>query len=119
MSVFFGSSLKMGIETVLDTVGFETMIADADLIFTGEGKIDSQSLRGKAVIGIARRAKKQNIPVIAVVGGAEGDMTPAYDEGVTAVFTINRLPQPLSESSRFTAENLAFAMDNILRTLCI
>lgn len=119
MSVFFGSTLKMGIETVLDTVGFETMIADADLIFTGEGKIDSQSLRGKAVIGIARRAKKQNVPVIAVVGGAEGDMTAAYDEGVTAVFTINRLPQPLSESSRFTRENLAFAVENILRTLCI
>ena len=119
MSVFFGSSLKMGIETVLDTVGFDTMIADADLIFTGEGKIDSQSLRGKAVIGIARRAKKQNVPVIAVVGGAEGDMSAAYDEGVTAVFTVNRLPQPLSESSRFTAENLAFAMENILRALCI
>lgn len=119
MSVFFGSALKMGIETVLDTVDFETMIADADLIFTGEGKIDSQSLRGKAVIGIARRAKKQDVPVIAVVGGAEGDMTAAYDEGVTAVFTINRLPMPLSESSCFTRENLAFAVENILRTLRI
>jgi len=119
MSVFFGSRLQMGIETVLDTVGFDEMIADADLIFTGEGKIDSQSLGGKVVIGIARRAKKQAKPVIAIVGGAEGDMTPAYAEGVTAVFSINRLPMPLSESRAFTKENLAFAADNLLRALMI
>ena len=117
MAVFFGSKLQMGIETVLDTVGFDGMIRDADVIFTGEGKIDSQSLGGKAVIGIARRAKKQGIPVIAVVGGAEGDMQAAYDEGVSAVFSINRLPMPLSESRAYTRENLAFAMENILRLM--
>ena len=55
----------MGIQTVLDTVKFDEMIADADYIFTGEGKLDSQSLRGKVVIGIAERAKKQNKKVIA------------------------------------------------------
>ena len=52
----FGSRLQMGIETVLDTVNF-TIAHDADMIFTGEGKIDSQSIRGKVVIGVARRAK--------------------------------------------------------------
>ena len=119
MAVFFHSALRMGIETVLDTVQFDRIIADADLIFTGEGKIDSQSLSGKVVIGVARRAKKQNKPVIAVVGGAEGDLSPAYGEGVTAVFTVNRLPVPLSESRHYTKENLAFAMDNILRTLSV
>ena len=119
MAVFFGSRLQMGIETVLDTVGFDGMIRDADVIFTGEGKIDSQSLGGKAVIGIARRAKKNGTPVIAVVGGAEGDMSAAYEEGVSAVFSINRLPMPLSESRAFTKENLAFAMENILRLMGI
>ena len=59
MIAFFGSRLQMGIQTVLDTVKFDEMIADADYIFTGEGKLDSQSLRGKVVIGIAERAKKQ------------------------------------------------------------
>ncbi len=117
MTVFFGSDLQMGIDTVLDTVRFDEIIADADVIFTGEGKIDSQSLGGKVVIGVARRAKKQGKPVIAVVGGAEGDLSPAYGEGVTAVFTVNRLPMPLSESRHFTKENLAFAMENILRVL--
>lgn len=117
MAVFFGSQLQMGIETVLDTVGFDEMIRDADVIFTGEGKIDSQSLGGKAVIGIARRAKRCGKPVIAVVGGAEGEMAEAYAEGVSAIFTINRLPMPLSESRAFTRENLAFAMENILRLM--
>ena len=119
MTAFFDSALVMGIEAVLDTVRFDEMIADADVIFTGEGRLDSQSLSGKAVIGIARRAKKQNKPVIAVVGGAEGDLTRAYDEGVTAVFTVNRLPEPLSVSRRFTKDNLQFAMENVLRLLTV
>ena len=117
MVAFFGSSLQMGIETVLDTVDFDSIVAGADAVFTGEGKIDSQSLRGKVVIGVARRAKKQNVPVIAVVGGADLDVDDAYDEGVKAIFTINRLPQDLSISSAFSDVNLAFAMDNILRMM--
>ena len=117
MMAFFNSVLQMGIETVLDTVGFDGIISDADVIFTGEGKIDSQSLRGKVVIGVARRSKKQGVPVIAVVGGSDLNMEPAYEEGVKAIFTINRLPQDLSVSSAFSRENLAFAMDNILRMM--
>ena len=119
MVAFFNSKLKMGIDTVLSTVGFDDVIKDADVIFTGEGKIDSQSLRGKVVIGVARRAKLACVPVIAVVGGADGDMSSAYEEGVTAVFSINRLPQDFSVSRFNSAENLAFATENILRTLKI
>lgn len=117
MMAFFDSTLQMGIETVLNTVAFDSLISDADVIFTGEGKIDSQSLRGKVVIGVARRAKKQAKPVIAVVGGSDLGMEPAYEEGVKAIFTINRLPQDLSVSKAFSRENLAFAMDNILRMM--
>lgn len=119
MVAFFGSTLKMGIDTVLDTVGFDSIISDADVVFTGEGKIDGQSLRGKVVIGVAKAAKKQGVPVIAVVGGADGDISPAYGEGVSAVFTINKLPQDFSISRYQSKENLAFAFDNILRALKI
>lgn len=117
MAAFFGSELRMGIEAVLDTVDFETAAAGADFVFTGEGKLDSQSLRGKVVIGVARRAKKLGIPLIAVVGGAEAELGQAYAEGVQAVFTINRMPQPLSESGPDSAQNLAFTMGNILRLI--
>ena len=119
MVAFFCSKLKMGIDTVLDTVGFENIISDADYIFTGEGKIDGQSLRGKVVIGVSRKAKVQGVPVIAVVGGADGDVSGAYGQGVTAIFTINKLPQDFSISRNFSKENLAFSFDNILRLIKI
>lgn len=117
MVAFFNSQLKMGIDTVLETVGFDQIIKDADYIFTGEGKLDSQSLRGKVVIGVARRARLQNKSVIAIVGGAEGDVTKAYDEGVSAVFTINKLPQDFSVSRYNSEENLEFTMENVLRLI--
>jgi len=117
MAAFFDSQLKMGIDTVLETVGFSEIVKGADAVFTGEGKIDAQSLRGKVVIGVAREAKRAGVPVIAIVGGAEGVLSEAYTEGLTAIFTINRLPQDLSVSQYRSAENLAFAVDNIFRTM--
>ena len=118
MIAFFGSRLQMGIQTVLDTVKFDQLIEDADYIFTGEGKLDSQSLRGKVVIGIAQRAKTQNKPVIAVVGGAEdSQIEQAYEMGVTAVFPINRLPEEFSVSRHRSEVNLAYPVDNILRLM--
>lgn len=117
VTAFLGASLQSGIESVLNAVDFDRAAADADLIFTGEGRLDSQSLRGKVVIGVARRAKRLGKRVIAIVGGAEGELEAAYAEGVTAVLTTNRLPEPLSRSAPRAAENLAFTMDNILRLL--
>lgn len=115
MIAFFGSHLQMGIETVLDTVGFDELLDGADVVFTGEGKMDSQSLRGKVVIGVAKRAGRKNVPVVVVAGGAEEGIDRAYDMGVTAVFSINRLPQDFSVSREHSRENMAFAMENILR----
>lgn len=117
MIAFFGSKLQMGIETVLDTVEFDKLIKDADIVFTGEGKIDSQSLRGKVVIGVAKRAKKQNVPVLAIVGGAEEGIDEVYEMGVTSIFTINRLPQDFLVSRSKSKDNLKATMDNILRLI--
>lgn len=117
MMAFFDSKLQMGIETVLDTVDFTNVIKDADMIFTGEGKIDYQSLRGKVVIGVARRAKQQNVPVTVIVGGADYNIDEAYNIGVTSIFTINRLPEAFETSRSKSAENMAFAVDNILRLI--
>ena len=118
MVAFFNAKLQMGIQTVLDTVQFDEKIADADYIFTGEGKLDAQSLRGKVVMGIAQRAQQQEKKVIAVVGGADDkNIKEVYRMGVTAVFPINRLPQDFSVSRQYSAENLSYTMDNILRLL--
>ena len=118
MMVFFGSRLQMGIQTVLDVVNFEQLAADCDYVITGEGKLDSQSLRGKVVIGVAQRSQKLDKPVIAIVGGAEdAQAAEAYDMGVTAVFPINRLPLDFSVSRHHSEENLKYTADNIMRLL--
>lgn len=119
MVAFFDASVKMGIDAVLDTVGFDDLLADADAVFTGEGKIDSQSLEGKVVCGVARRAAAKNVPVIAVVGGVDGDISPVYELGVNSVFTINRMPEDFSVSRYKSKENLSETVDNILRILKI
>lgn len=117
MIAFFDSSLQMGIETVLDNVNFDETIKDADMIFTGEGKIDTQSLRGKVVIGVAKRAKKKNVPVTVIVGGADDGIEEAYDMGVTSIFTINRLPQDFQISRSSSKKNMDSTMENILRLI--
>lgn len=117
MAAFFGGTLRPGIDLLLDTVGFDGLAKAASLVFTGEGKLDGQTAGGKAVLGVARRAKTHGLPVIAVVGGSEGDLAPLYDQGLTAVFSINRLPQALEDSAPHTAENLEHTMDNLLRLL--
>ncbi|HOT21462.1 MAG TPA: glycerate kinase [Sedimentibacter sp.] len=117
MIAFFNSVLQMGIETVLDTVKFDEIIEDADMIFTGEGRIDSQSLRGKVVIGVGKRAKNKNIPVTVIAGGAANNIDDAYDMGVTSIFTINRLPEDFEISRHKSKENLEATIDNILRLI--
>ena len=117
MFAFCGASLQSGIETVLDTVRFSDQITDVDLVITGEGKLDSQSLAGKAVIGIAERCKAQNVPVLAIVGGAERNLPQAFDLGVSAVFPIGRLPEDFSVSKNKSEENLRETADNIFRLL--
>jgi glycerate kinase len=117
MAAFFGSRLQMGIETVLDTVNFDRLLPGTDLVLTGEGKIDSQSLRGKVVIGVARRAKKQGIPVIALVGDIGDDIDGVYDEGVRAVFSTNRRAIPFQEARTRCKSDLRLTVDNLFRLL--
>jgi glycerate kinase len=117
MVAFFNSRLQMGIETILDLVEFDRLINDADLIFTGEGKIDSQSLQGKVPIGVARRAKQAGVDVVAVVGTIGNDIDAAYDLGISAIFSINPEPVPFEIAKLKSKENLAMTMDNIMRIL--
>ena len=114
MAAFFNSRLQPGIETVLDTVHFNNLLQGADLVISGEGKIDSQSLRGKVVIGVARRAKKSSVPLIAVVGDIGSDIQKAYDEGVTGIFSINRVALPYEQLKLRARDDLRLTVDNIM-----
>ena len=112
---FFNGELKSGIEIILDLIDFDNLISDADIIFTGEGQIDSQSLNGKVVIGISKRAKKQNIPVIVLAGSIGEGAEKAYDEGVSAIFSINQKAEDYSISRFKAKENLEKTIDSLLR----
>jgi glycerate kinase len=115
MTAFFGSRLRMGIETVLDTVRFDNLLSGTDIVFTGEGKIDAQSLRGKVVIGVARRAKKQGVRVVAIVGEIGDAIEAAYDEGVSGIFSIIRTAKPFKELKHRSVGDLELTMDNLFR----
>jgi glycerate kinase len=115
MVAFFGSRLQMGIETVLDTTHFDSLVEGASLVITGEGKIDTQSLRGKVVIGVARRAKKHSVPVIAIVGDIGDGIEAAYDEGVSAIFSINRVSLPFAQNRKRSRNDLRLTVDNLMR----
>ena len=114
---FLDGELRSGIETVLDCVQFDTLLQETDLVFTGEGQLDSQSLRGKVVIGVSHRAKRQNVPVVAVVGSIGEGAEAAYEEGVTSAFSINRRAEDFSVSRHKTQENFTATMDAIVRLL--
>ncbi|MEG1559519.1 MAG: glycerate kinase [Clostridia bacterium] len=115
MISFFNARLRMGIEVVLDAVRFSNMLSDADYVFTGEGKIDSQSLLGKVVIGVARRAKEKDVPVIAFVGDIGDNVDAAYSEGVTAIFSINRVAVSLKTALSRAENDLYLTVDNFIR----
>lgn len=117
MAAFCGAQLRMGIDAVLDAVGFDSLLPGTDVVFTGEGKIDSQSARGKVVSGVAARCRKAGVPVVAVVGQIGQGFEEMYQQGLTAVFSINRAAQPFAESRFHARENLALTMENIARLL--
>ena len=119
MAALLGAQMQMGIETVLDTVGFDAMLQGADLVFTGEGKLDTQSLRGKVVLGVAHRAQKAGVPVVAVVGDIGDHIEEVYDQGVTGVFSINRVAMPYEAMKSRAADDLRLTMENLLRFYCM
>ena len=82
---FLGASLKQGIDVILDMLDFDTLVDGCRMIFTGEGQLDSQSLGGKVVVGIARRAAKHHIPVTAVVGRVKGDAAGLASAGISGI----------------------------------
>ena len=94
LSVFFHAELKSGIETVLDIIDFDDIMKDADFIITGEGKADYQSVFGKVVSGVAKRAKKQNVPVIALCGDLGEGYEKLYDCGVSSIYSITEEIEP-------------------------
>ena len=117
---FLDGTLCPGIEAVLDLVDFDRKLKDCDLVITGEGRFDSQSIRGKVVSGVSRRAKRQGVPVAVIAGSVAEDVESVsadLDSGVTAVFSINRQAMDYSESRPFSRRNYRYTLENLLRLM--
>ena len=114
---FLGAELKSGIECVLDTGGFDGLLEGTDLVITGEGRIDSQSVQGKVISGIARRTKPREVPLLALVGGIAEDAAAGYDLGVTAMFSIDRSAQDFRAYADKSALYYQRTLEDILRLL--
>jgi glycerate kinase len=108
---FLNAELKPGVDMVLNTLDFDKQIEDADLIITGEGKLDKQTAMGKTPMGVLNAGKKQDIPVVAI-GGLVEDKEILEALGFDAVLPILSHPVPLAR-----AMEKEFAQENIIRTI--
>ncbi|MEG2625839.1 MAG: glycerate kinase [Christensenella sp.] len=115
LTAFLHAETEAGIELILDTAGFSEKVKGADLVITGEGKIDGQSKQGKVPVGVARRAKRENVPVIALVGDVGAGYEELYDEGITAIFSTNKAAVPYSEAKKTSVEDLKFLTESLMR----
>lgn len=90
-----GGMIQSGIDAVLDVTGFDRQLEGADLVITGEGRIDSQSADGKVISGVARRTRAKGVPLIAIAGGIADSAGAVYDIGVSAMFSTDRAALPV------------------------
>ncbi|MBZ9539360.1 glycerate kinase [Modicisalibacter tunisiensis] len=110
-----GATLRPGIELVMEQAGFTRRLAGADLVITGEGQLDGQSLAGKTPIGIARRAREHGVPTVVLAGRLGDGWQAAHDEGVLAALALADGPMTLDEALTRCAELLADRAEAVLR----
>ena len=114
---FAKAQIRSGIETVLDVIGFDGDLAHADAVITGEGKIDSQSLYGKAISGVAGRAMARNIPVYCLVGMIGDDPEKLAEMGIAGIFDIRSRASSTEDAMENAAVYLERMGEELAKTL--
>ncbi len=111
------AQLRPGIEIVMEAVGLAEALADADLVITGEGRLDSQTVAGKTAAGVARLARRHRVPVVAIGGGISTDARVLFDHGIAAIEASVCRPQSLDDAMRQAEEALADAAERLFRSI--
>ncbi|WGE56286.1 glycerate kinase [Actinobacillus equuli subsp. haemolyticus] len=109
--------LKAGVQIIIEATRLAEHIQDADLVITGEGRMDAQSIAGKTPVGVAKTAKQFDVPVIAIVGCLREDYNVVYQHGIDAVFPIIRQLNSLEETLKQGRENLESSAENVARLI--
>ncbi|MQA36795.1 glycerate kinase [Rugamonas aquatica] len=119
MLVFLGGSLRPGSEIVTAAVGLDAAVADADLVITGEGRIDSQTIHGKTPVGVARVAQRHGKPVIAIAGCLAPGAAVVHEHGIAAVFSAVSRPCTVEQALAEAAQNVRRAARNVAAVLSL
>lgn len=119
LMAFTGAKLMTGIEAILDVVDFDSKVQQAELVITGEGRIDGQSVHGKVPMGVARRAQKYGKPTVAIVGSIGQGYEALYNYGLSTVQTIVNGPLTLEEAMANAFDLTADAAERLIRGLQI
>ncbi len=117
MVAFLDAELRAGVDIVLDTVGLDAALQGADLVLTGEGALDYQTVYSKAPIGVAERAKRLGIPVIAIAGTLGDRYTLVHDHGIDAALAITNAPMTLEQASSRAPDLIAAATAQATRMM--
>lgn len=110
---FCGAKLRPGIDIVTEALYLDTLVADANLVITGEGRMDSQTIHGKVPVGVARVAKRYHIPVIGIAGSLTADVGVVHQHGIDAVFSVLYRICSLDDALEHAGENVRMAARNI------
>ncbi|WP_052282123.1 glycerate kinase [Kluyvera genomosp. 1] len=116
---FCGAKLRPGIDIVTDALHLEALVAGADLVITGEGRMDSQTIHGKVPVGVARVAKRHHIPVIGIAGSLTEDVGVVHQHGVDAVFSVLYRICSLEDALAQAGDNVRMAARNIAAAIKI
>ncbi len=119
MLAFLDGRLRPGSEIVTEAVGLDAAVADADLVVTGEGRVDGQTVQGKTPVGVARVAARHGVPVIAIGGCLARDTALVHAHGIDAVFAAVNRPCTLAEALAEGAVNVRTAARNVAAVLRI
>lgn len=114
---FCGGVLRPGCEIVTEALNLDALVADASLVITGEGRIDSQTIHGKVPVGVARVAKRYGLPVIGIAGSLTRDVGVVHHHGIDAVFSVLYRICTLEEAMNGAAANIRLTARNIAATL--
>ena len=112
-------TMQSGIDAVLDVTGFDRQLEGADLVITGEGRIDSQSADGKVISGVARRTKAKGVPLIAIAGGIADSAGAVYDIGVSAMFSTDRAALPVDMLGARSPGDYEATLNDIMSLIAI
>jgi glycerate kinase len=115
MMAFFAAKLRPGIEIVMRAAGLRQRLMGADLCLTGEGRLDDSSLGGKTAVGVGRLCNELGVPCVVLAGSVGDGAAGAYNEGITAWFSICDGPLTLEEAMRETPRLVESAARNVVR----